>query len=860
MSTVGLPSFAHRAANQTNETIAQSPPDGTTLIQQGRQLYQAEQYAQALAIWQQAVAAFQATEDTLKQAEALSNLSLTAQQLGQWSDAETAIQSAIALLTSDRPIVSQTGATLLAQALDVQGRLQLARGQAELALESWQQASEIYRQLEDSDRFTRNQINQAQALQSLGFYRQAQDQLTAANQTLQNQPDSSLKAIGLRSLGTVLRISGNLEASRQVLQQSLAVAEAIGDAEEMGEILLSLGNTARAQQDISAALAYYQQATTIASPATAVSAQLRQLRLRIDNSQATIPQLQLPQLLDQIANLPLSRTAIYARIHLAQSWMQLEDGAGANSFPVSAATREPAQLIETAIQQARSLEDQRAESYALGILGHWYETSQQWVAAEQQTQQALIIAQAIGASDLAYQWQWQLGRLLAQREDVPGAIVAYEEAIKTLQSLRYDLVSISQDEQFSFRENVEPAYRQLIELLLKPSATPSPDQQNLAKARETLEFLQVAELRDFFREACADTPVLIDQVVEQTTAQSNANSRAAVLYPIILPNQLSVVLKLPDDPELRYVSTPVEQEQVTTTLKDLRQRLTQPNTFRTPQREPATQVYDWLIRPVETVLQENQITTLVFVLDGYLKNIPMAALHNGENYLIENYSIALTPGLQLPEPKPLDRQQIRLLFAGLSQTVPNEEFGALTSVESEQQGILSLIPDAVTLLNQDFTKEELQTQIEESPFQIVHFATHGVFSENQDETFILASDGRMKVTELDQVLRTQEQTRPEPIELLVLSACQTAKGDERAALGLAGVAVRAGARSTLASLWSVYDEVGAPLMVEFYSQLITTPTFSKAEALRQAQLTVLKRPDTRHPLHWAPYVLVGNWL
>ncbi|HEY9657909.1 MAG TPA: CHAT domain-containing protein, partial [Allocoleopsis sp.] len=134
------------------------------------------------------------------------------------------------------------------------------------------------------------------------------------------------------------------------------------------------------------------------------------------------------------------------------------------------------------------------------------------------------------------------------------------------------------------------------------------------------------------------------------------------------------------------------------------------------------------------------------------------------------------------------------------------------------------------------------------------------FSENQDETFILAVNGRVKVTELDQVLRTRSQTRPEPIELLVLSACQTAKGDERAALGLAGVAVRAGARSTVASLWSVYDEIGAPLMVEFYRQLITTPTLSKAEALRQAQLTVLRRPDTSHPLNWAPFVLVGNWL
>lgn len=857
LSTVGFPSLAHRPPNQT---IVQTTANGNALIQQGRQLYQAEQYTQALSIWQQAVLAFQTTGDALKQAEALSNFSLTAQRLGQWTDAETAIQSAIALLTSDRLTSSQSRATVLAQALDVQGRLRLARGQAEFALESWKQAAEIYKQLEDTDRLIRNQINQAQALQSLGFYRQAQAQLTTANQTLQDQPDSLLKAIGLRSLGTVLRVTGHLEESRRVLQQSLTVAEAIGDTREMGEVWFNLGNTVHAQNDTATALTYYQQAISTASPATAVSAQLRQLRLLIDNSEERMAQPQFPQLLEQIESLPLSRTAIYARIYLAKSWIELENKTGTGLSSVPADAQKAAQLIETAIQQARNLADRRTESYALGVLGHWYETTQQWVKAERQTQQALVIAQAIGASDLVYQWQWQLGRLLSRREEIPEAIVAYDEAIKTLQSLRYDLVSISRDEQFSFRENVEPAYRQLIELLLKSSPDTSPNQQNLVKARETLEFLQVAELRDFFREACADAPVLIDQVVEKTTEQSNANSRAAILYPIILPQQLNVVLKLPDNPNLIFFSTPVEQAQVTTTLRNLRQRLTQPETFRTPQQESAKQVYDWLIRPAEAVLQENQINTLVFVLDGYLKNIPMSALYDGNRYLIENYSIALTPGLQLPDPKPLERQRINLLFAGLSQTVPNEQFGALPSVESEKQGILNFIPDAVVLLDQAFTKEELQTTIEDTPFQIVHFATHGVFSTNQDETFILAANGRIKVTELDQVLRAQEQTRPDPIELLVLSACQTAKGDERAALGLAGVAVRAGARSTLASLWSVYDEVGAPLVVEFYRQLITSPSLSKAEALRQAQLTVLNRPDTRHPLYWAPYVLIGNWL
>lgn len=153
----------------------------------------------------------------------------------------------------------------------------------------------------------------------------------------------------------------------------------------------------------------------------------------------------------------------------------------------------------------------------------------------------------------------------------------------------------------------------------------------------------------------------------------------------------------------------------------------------------------------------------------------------------------------------------------------------------------------------------LQEQIERSAVSIVHLATHGQFSSDAQKTFILAWDKPVTVDELGTLLRTTDETRPQPIELLVLSACETAAGDDRAALGLAGVAVQAGARSTLASLWSLNDQSAARLIRQFYRELLN-PDLSKTEALRQAQLTLLHDPDYRHPLYWAPYVLIGNWL
>ena len=142
---------------------------------------------------------------------------------------------------------------------------------------------------------------------------------------------------------------------------------------------------------------------------------------------------------------------------------------------------------------------------------------------------------------------------------------------------------------------------------------------------------------------------------------------------------------------------------------------------------------------------------------------------------------------------------------------------------------------------------------------MVHLATHGQFSSKAEDTFILTWDDRINIKQLNNVLKTRDRIESSIIELLVLSACQTAVGDKRAALGLAGMAVRAGARSTLASLWSVNDAATASFMIKFYQNL-TDNKVTKAEAVRRAQLSLLQNPDYSHPYFWAPFILVGNWL
>ena len=821
--------------NSWESNLAQS-------MQQGRDYYQAGQFAQAAQIWEQTASSLAREEDGLNQAMVLSNLSLAYQHLGQWTQAEEAISQSLNILTKEKFNGNEIEQTkVLAQALTTQGRLQLSLGQGEEALASWEQAADAYKQVKDDLGMLRSQINQAQALKSLGLYRRSALTLTKVRESMQAQPDSALKAAGLRSLGSALLLVGDLEQSQAVLEESLAIAKNLQLTQDISATLLDLGNTAKARQDQKTALAYYQQAAAIATvPITKIQAQLNQLHLLLEQQQLSPAQTLLPEIQSQLDPLPAARATIYARIDLALSMIQLSPLSSQSSVLNSNSGK----ILSNALQQAKQLGDQPAEAYALGNLGKLYEQTQQWDEAKKLTEQALLKAQAINSPDIAYRFSWQLGRLLKAQGDTTGAIAAYTEAVKTLQALRKDLIAISPDVQFSFTESVEPIYRQLVNLLLPPTGT-EPSQQNLAQARDVIESLQLAELDNFFQEACLTASAKqIDQI----------DPTAAVIYPIILPDHLAVILSLPGQP-LHYYQTQISQKEVETIITQTRQVVTSVLFSKERLRSPQ-QIYNWLIRPAEPQLTASKIKTLVFVLDGSLRNIPMAALHDGNRYLIETYNLALSPSLQLLDPKPLERQDLKALMAGLTQA--RQGFSPLENVAKEFEEIELELPTEI-LLDQSFTIEAFRNKLKSSYYPIVHIATHGQFSSKAEDTFVLTWDSRINVKQFDQILRPVNQGKERAIELLVLSACQTAKGDKRAALGLAGVAVRAGANSTLATLWNVSDAATAELMSLFYQELRNT-TMNKAEALRKAQLVLLQNPQYQNPFYWAPFVLVGNWL
>ena len=856
-------------AKQAQVLLAQNS-NASELLQSGWQLYQTAKFSEAVKVLERAAEAFKTQKDTLNQARALNYLSLAYQELGQWDEANKAIAHSITLLQTNK-LDSQDYLLVLAQAFNARGQLQQSLGQSETAIATWQQATAAYTKIGDTAGIIGSQINTAQALQALGQYRRALIALTQANQTLQQQPDSLLKATGLLSLGNGLRVVGDLDkqtpnvteintlGARQILEQAKTVAQKVQSPETVAQIQLSLGNTAQAQQKPEAALEAYREAARQAtSPLTQIQAQLNQLHLLIEQGKLSDAENLSPQIQSQLANLPPSRKSVYARVNFANSLTRLREKNPSSNSP---AITEIARILATAVQQAKTLQDARSLSYANGTLGKLYEQTGQWSAAQNLTQQALVLAEGIKAGDIAYRWQWQLGRILKASGNLQGstkeAIASYTKSVDTLKSLRNDLAAINPDVQFSFRESVEPVYRELVELLLQQQGNVEPSQSNLRLARSTIESLQLAELDNFLREACLQAkPQQIDQI----------DATAAVIYPIILKNRLEVILSLPGKP-LQHYATNVSDSEVDEKLKQLQRYLKQPDRTKDV-KELSQQVYSWLIEPfaddleINVPLEKSKLKTLVFVLDGSLRNIPMAVLYDNQRnqYLVQRYAIALTPGLQLIDPKPLVRGQISALVVG-AQDAPsfkNEKLNILDNVDTELNQVRQEVNSSRELKDKNFTSTNIQSQLNSTPFSIVHIATHGNFSSNRDKTYILDWNGRIKVNDLDNLLRQRKQRDSKPIELLILSACKTADGDKRAALGLAGIAVRAGARSTLASLWSVNDASTSELMIQFYQQL-KDPTVTKAEAMRRAQIAVLNNSVYKAPYYWAPFVMVGNW-
>jgi len=735
------------------------------------------------------------------------------------------------------------------QSLMQEGSDAFRRGAFERAVELWQEAvrssHEAGHLVEESDA----RLALAQAYLSLGFHTRAAQDLDVALVLSQGSKDRGRQAAAMELLGQTYLAGGRPDAALEILQQAKPLAHDVGDLRLTASIVHSLAavqSTLKQDQDASASYAEARRlaASVHAEPLLATSTiNGGKTALRMGAWQEA--RKLFDEALTLVHRFSNSHDKAYNLISIGLGFetlhTQLPDTAG--RLHVQAA-----QVLEEAGAVAKSVGDPRAASYAFGHRGHLYELDRRYDETLLLTRLAIGYAQQVHAPESLYQWEWQLGRVLNDQDKIDQAILSYQRAADLVQTLRPEMAAGAALTAASFREASGRLYFELADVLLRRSGLttiPQEAQPYLLKAREAIELFKTAELRDYFADEC------VDAFQAHQTKLEDVSHQAAIIYPIILPNRTELLVSLPDG--MHRITVSVKQEELKEEALAFR-RVLQKETTREYLRK-GQHLYDLLLRPLEPELAKFDITTLVIVPDGPLRLIPFSALHDGKQFLIAKYALATTPGLNLTDPKPLSRERIQVLSAGLTEGV--QGFPALPNAAGELEAIGGLYKTH-QFLNTEFRVPQLEREMKENQFTIVHIASHGKFERDAKKSFLLTFDEKLTMDRLSQIVGFFR-FRDQPLELLSLSACQTAAGDDRAALGLAGIAIKAGARSALATLWFVNDEASSALVIEFYRQL-KNPSLSKAQALRQAQLKLMENPDFQHPIYWAPFLLLNNWL
>ena len=772
-----------------------------------------------------------------------------------------------------------------------EGRKAYQKGAFPQAILHWTEASQYYERDGQKQQQGQALIYLSQALHQIGRYGDARAVLVKAMNLAKERGDQGQLVVILGRLGTLYFAIGQNQESLQSLNDAVDLSRATENQALTASLLNDLGNVLAAEDRRVEAVNAYSDSISLAK---ATGNDLLDVTATINSAKAATreghyidAQAKLDSASTQIPALNESHEKAFAWLNLGLAYEGLRliavkpsaesqgtsfatEGRGSRQIqvvpdvgkqaPTSPPTgevlsisneqsvRQAAGAYWGAIKVATSLNDFGAESYAWGYLGHLYEQEGRTSEALDLTRRAILAAQRVRAPESLYRWHWQTGRLLKAQGKEEDAILAYRRAIHTLQPIRQELLVGSRNRQTGFRDTTGPLFFELADLILR-QAISTTDQKGhqdlLVQAQDTIELFKAAELQDYFKDEC----VAVARSRSTTVAEGSKNT--AVIYPIVLQDRLELLVSLPSG--LKQFVVPVNADTLTEEVRAFRGALE--DRSNNNYLVLGQKLYDWLVHPVAKDLEAAGITTLVFVPDGPLRTISMAPLHDGKNYLITKYAVATTPGLTLTDPRPINRANIKLLSAGLSESV--QGFPPLPNVTKELSAIQELY-GGKRLLNDQFKVVRMEGELKEEPFTILHIASHGTVEKDVKNSFILAYDDKITMDRLSQLVGLY-QFRNSPLELLTLSACETAAGDDRAALGLAGMAIKAGARSALATLWLIDDAATSELVTEFYKQL-QDPLVSKAVALQRAQLKILQDPSRQHPSFWAPFLLINNWL
>jgi CHAT domain-containing protein/Flp pilus assembly protein TadD len=670
----------------------------------------------------------------------------------------------------------------------------------------------------------------AKTYQSQGLADKSLNILQKALLQAQHTKDKISQSLVLASLSDWYLLHRQLDKAKHYSMQSLDLACKISQPLACATALNYQANILTVQGYYTEAIKIYQQALTLTNNSPVLYATILANILQIQQYTPNIKtEITFNKVLSYMQTLPNSNEKIFGLLKLAY-------------IAIETSTEQAYKILQTVKKLAPD------NAYMKGYLGKLYEKNNKYQQAEYLTRQAIFLSDS--APDMLYLWQWQLGRLRNKQNDLVGAIKAYQQAVNHLQSIRQAILRGYRNPPQLLYENTDAVYFDLADLWLQYARKiPNQRQAALLKARQILELLKTVELENHFKDDCITT---------LKTKTITINNNTAVLYPMIFRDRVELLLSFSNKKIQQFtITTPqATQRHLRQLINNFQEQLRNPNSNYRRLLINAQTLYNILIKKTITELQKHHITTLIIVPDMLLRTIPFAALHDGNNFLISKYALAITPGLTLTDTlKKLKSKNINMLMAGLSHSVqgfsplPN----ALNTIKAiEKQQICPNTP-YTSLTNQIFTTKNINNQLKKN-YKIVYFATHGKFEPNSNLSFLLTYDQKLKLNELEQLIRLNND---QPIELLILSACETAIGDTQAALGLAGVAIKAGARSAIASLWQVSETSTSKLMTAFYRQICNNAYISKALSFAKAQRTLMTQ--YKHPYYWAGFLLIGNW-
>ncbi|ALG68034.1 CHAT domain-containing protein [Beggiatoa leptomitoformis] len=781
------------------------------------------------------------------------------------------------------------------------GQQAFQQGQYAEAIQQWKSALDIS---SDNHEQVAIMIQLIKAYRQLGNYNQAIELVEQALKQGSELFDIPLK-INLYNEISKLNLAQGIDYFKKASQyntQALVLARQLNDVDLLAEVLNQSANLFSANLDFETALKNYTEAIELLRNKGGDSRVLQEMQTKILINKAQKQFLLEKETIDQFDtteealqhSLQLLETAlqqtnhwqdqyseIFALISLGKLAQALRQEFPAESVAAKHLLQQAYQALYRAQQLANTLHNAYAQAYADGSLGELYQSVAQNTEALQLFRQAVFHAQQTQENTLLYLWLWKLGHLLRQQELYKEAIDIYRAAIAEFTPVQQQIATkgycaITD----SIRERVAPVYFELADLLLKQAKqeTDTQRQTTLIEARQAIETYKNFELQDYYQDSC------ITQQTECTSADQLIDSHTAILYLIPLVDRLELLLT---------TTTGIHQATVAVTEKNLhdtvsyfssplrdnpqaKQRIRGMEEANSSRCEPlrllvedtmissppasffeyAQRLHQWLIAPFTQEL--HNIDTLIIVPEGILRTLPFAALHDGKNYLVEQFALGITPSLCLNNAQE-HRVKNKILLSGLSDSVQN--FSALPCTKYEVETIQQLYSSPPPLLNKDFSIPKLRSALSAGDYSIVHIASHGQFNKQLNNTFILTYDDRLNLSQLNDLM-TLARVNNTPIELLTLSACETAMGDDRAALGLAGVALKAGVKSALASLWKVDDEATPLVLIEFYTQL-QPPHITKAKALQLAQKRMITDKKYRyyhHPYYWAAFLLIGGWL